>query len=695
MTCRDRLTRNPRTHRPGRRKSYICPPPFLPLDSRYSSLRPGPTGALVETEFCRKGSEEDLMTFVRPHALRRAARGAAATAVTGIALLATASAASALTASPSSVTEGQSFVLSTPNEVTGTPNTLDIINDDNGNQVGSCITGGPDPCTATITAPWAQNGHPSDLHYHVQIVGSNGQTIDNEAPITVSVSAYPFAPSLTSSPSSVTEGDTFTLSAPNVVKGTPDNLLIVDDNGNQVGSCNTGNSDPCTATIYAHFAQNGPPTDLHYHVEILAQDGTVVANSSTLTVPVHPYPFQVALYPSASAVNQGDQITLTAVTNAAGTSDWVNIMEDNTSGGSQVGGCGATSTCTTNVNMNTTGDQSFYVEILSPDRQTVVARSADITVAVESPGNVSAGLDLPATAAFFTSTQQLCDTMLGYPGTHLQGSSLSDQELACQSVENSGGAPTDVLKKLATMAGGAGTLYWVLHYAYVSTVPGGAPLGPPASLPVTSPSAPAGALPAPWPVDAVAGDLIAANPTAALTAAEAEELAKYCLFNASLADLDAETACRTVPIFAPGSDVSEATEHVISALTSINAPSWVKLNYEKADYKASSDTWYDNAGYTGCENIDPSTQDCDEYPFFATAQGGQFATPTPSLTPVDYRDNQLEGSYYGGFITKCNMQSGPPEAPNGQAASLGDAFLVVPTPPEDGIPTLSLCNGKS
>jgi hypothetical protein len=76
-------------------------------------------------------------------------------------------------------------------------------------------------------------------------------------------------------------------------------------------------------------------------------------------------------------------------------------------------------------------------------------------------------------------------------------------------------------------------------------------------------------------------------------------------------------------------------------------------------------------------------------------QGGGFASPTPSLQPVYYKDNQLEGSYYGGFITKCNMQSGPPEDANGQAASLGDAFLVVPIPPEDGIPTVSLCNGKT
>ena len=55
-----------------------------------------------------------------------------------------------------------------------------------------------------------------------------------------------------------------------------------------------------------------------------------------------------------------------------------------------------------------------------------------------------------------------------------------------------------------------------------------------------------------------------------------------------------------------------------------------------------------------------------------------------------------EGGLYGNFTQGCNLQSGPPEDPStGIAPGFGDAFLVVPIPPELGIPTLSLCNGKS
>lgn len=56
-------------------------------------------------------------------------------------------------------------------------------------------------------------------------------------------------------------------------------------------------------------------------------------------------------------------------------------------------------------------------------------------------------------------------------------------------------------------------------------------------------------------------------------------------------------------------------------------------------------------------------------------------------------DNRAQGAYLVGFYSTCAMRSGSPQ-PEGNAKG-GDAFLVVPIPPEIGAPTVPLCNGKS
>lgn len=162
-------------------------------------------------------------------------------------------------------------------------------------------------------------------------------------------------------------------------------------------------------------------------------------------------------------------------------------------------------------------------------------------------------------------------------------------------------------------------------------------------------------------------------PVAALVVAD------NCLFYAGRHPASAgvpadRVLCQTTPIFSSGADVPEATDHDIAAQTLV--PAWAMLHYEEASSKLGSRTWYESQ--PACQNPEPGQQ-CDEFPFWATLEGGGDADPLPSLQLIDGEDNERQGGLYGAFVAKCRLQT-------------GHTFLSVPLPPATGIPTTSLCN---
>ena len=76
-----------------------------------------------------------------------------------------------------------------------------------------------------------------------------------------------------------------------------------------------------------------------------------------------------------------------------------------------------------------------------------------------------------------------------------------------------------------------------------------------------------------------------------------------------------------------------------------------------------------------------SGQNCDEFPFASTQQGGGSAVPRPSLMAIDGGQNQLEGSKLGTtFYGGCAIQG-------------GDPFLIIPVPPTMPLTaTVPICN---
>ncbi len=178
-------------------------------------------------------------------------------------------------------------------------------------------------------------------------------------------------------------------------------------------------------------------------------------------------------------------------------------------------------------------------------------------------------------------------------------------------------------------------------------------------------------------------ELNAGNALAAATQAAIETrqiVAARCLQMTAEGSSESSN-CETIPIFFSGSDVATATQHDLKALAS--HPQWVQLNYEAAASKEERESreWY--AGKGGCSTSKPEGDSCDEYPFFATQQGGGKIEPPASLEWINKEDNSKQGSNYSGFVSSCKMA---------ERIATSYAFLAIPIKPSLEIPTSRLCN---
>lgn len=305
-------------------------------------------------------------------------------------------------------------------------------------------------------------------------------------------------------------------------------------------------------------------------------------------------------------------------------------------------------------------------------------------VAATTPGveirDVGQQVDIGELAAQLVAggvtVQQVCDATVTLPGTHTAGSSLSDQTLACEAAVASGASMSSVLAAILKAGGEAVVTYIALEFigdgsSPASTPPWvGTPEGPttPRPVPATIPDSV-------WKVTRVAERFAAANQVDDQTA---RTVVRQCLAYVANAmnGLDPYEECSSTPIFASGrSDVPEATQHDTEALA--QNPAWVQLNYRPAAENPSYDQWY---------RYDPVCvaklpgQNCDEYPFYSTQQGGHLAVPRPSLKAIDGPQNQLQGTKFNTFRAACGLQS-------------GDAFLAVPIPESaPTVPTVAVCN---
>ena len=241
--------------------------------------------------------------------------------------------------------------------------------------------------------------------------------------------------------------------------------------------------------------------------------------------------------------------------------------------------------CTTPV---TSGD-SYYAAVKDPDGNlygiTASYRATSSTTGVKETADQ---IDLPRLGALFATTTDVCDTLLTFPyGSHLEESSVSDQELACQAAVANRSSMTGLLQAVA--AAGTGTtavLWWLEHQATVQVLSPDWPTTPWPDAQV--PAIPD--LPQVWQGAVLnLADYYKLHAGGRdLTQAAAETIAAACLWTASRIT-DGLDACRSLPIFITGSDVAEATDHDLEAI--IAHPQWAILNYEASGAKNGSHHW--------------------------------------------------------------------------------------------------------
>jgi hypothetical protein len=143
--------------------------------------------------------------------------------------------------------------------------------------------------------------------------------------------------------------------------------------------------------------------------------------------------------------------------------------------------------------------------------------------------------------------------------------------------------------------------------------------------------------------------------------------------------------CETKAVWLPGSDVSDVATHDVDAIAS-GQPGL--LTYVSAADKIASGvprSWYTSPRYSDglCSGTAPPDQQCDEYPYYSTLQGGPTSVANPldgDLRYVNGSQNGSEGGQRRAFYSYCGLNT-----------AIGDNadFIVVPAP--ELFPTFGLC----
>lgn len=155
---------------------------------------------------------------------------------------------------------------------------------------------------------------------------------------------------------------------------------------------------------------------------------------------------------------------------------------------------------------------------------------------------------------------------------------------------------------------------------------------------------------------------------------EARQIAAFCVAQSI------EEECESIPIFAPGSNVSAAAIHDLEAETGTGTgqydspiPQSPLLFYAQPGSRVSSG-WYSSTPPCVAGSYDGTVDNCDEYPFNSTTTAG----PGASLRVINLQDNQNEGQYLNHFYSVCGVND---------PAGTGK-FLTIPTPT---VPTSEWC----
>lgn len=581
-----------------------------------------------------------------------------------------------LTVDDSSLKTGESATLTaTANQPVSATQQIKIYRTDGSHQK-SCSYGSV--CTLSV----AYSTSPRTYVAYVAGQGTANPPPDLAATSgTVTVSPEPWTLTLSTDKTVLTTGETATVTATANQNATPTlNILIYNNvTGQHAKSCSYGSTclfttsvsvDPKSFRAYAApWASQAPPSG---------------AMGTSNIIYVTRAPWSVTLAPDPQGV-------LTATTNQAVSGGPYLTQIYDTTTNSRIKSCSTGTVC----QASSWNQQHEYVAYVGSNSTTAPPA---VYAAVSSGWGEVEGLSIDALTLALAAypLSQICEELTFAQGTHTLNSSVNDQALMCNGAVVAGKPLPQFLADLAAAGLGGASVWWVLHNLTGSD---GAVVAPDvAPEPDTSPNP--NPMPAPpilgpaWPWEDLSTQIQLQN--AFLTEDEADTVTQACTWYVAAAEQRPDQDCVDRPIFASGrTDVFDATQHDEDALV-FDWPLWVFQNYELGSAKS-------NQGWaTGKCPGKLDTQDCDEFPFLATEQGGPLANPYPNLAGVDSTQNQLQGFLYGrnspvnggpSFRVKCNLQTGTPGGP-GENSTGGTAFLLVPLPAEAEIPTLRICNDE-
>jgi Deoxyribonuclease NucA/NucB len=579
------------------------------------------------------------------------------------------------TASPSTIKSGHSTMVSAAIQPFSSAYHVAIVNTDTGELVTRCAATFS-PCSREVTAPWSQNADPKDFHFEAEVIPQNAPPTGSGAGLTVHVERFEWNISLEASKNPLTVGESTKLN----VKGLEPSpaytgyhtKIVNDTTGENITTC-WGYE--CWHMIEFGYSWQQKAGPVEVHAEVVSETAPYdVAGRADLTLSVDPIRFGVSMSFSEPQTEwNGERTWLASVTPTPGLystpfSTWIYRSD-----GYYEGGCALWITCTRRLGPGT------YRALVADGEENVYAATGWWTISPNTTGPGSEpeeesadDFDLLALAAMFGGPSEVCTALLFYPGTHLEGSSVSDQYLACEEAVGKGSSTVNVLKAVAGTAGGTS----VLWYLYEEKTKEQTPSEDTEPLEETEPPP---VPPVGWPseISEEAVVLRELNPQLE-SERQARIVIKQCHRLAVRASLPT-SRCTELPIFASGDlDVPEATKHDLEAL--LYYPPWVKLNYESSAGKTGQG-WYTKLPV--CEE-NSNLRHCDEFPFFSTEQGGGSAIPRPSLKLIDGVQNRRQGNRLGAFYSRCGVNIGS-----------GHPFLNVPMPPGSNVETFFLCNGNS
>jgi hypothetical protein len=536
-----------------------------------------------------------------------------------------------------------------------------IVDDDG--ELPTVTCGSSDSCGRQLTASWSDNANPRPRRFHAEIQSiSTGDALSGSSHVTVEILPYDFGLSVEADSSSIRVPDS-TMARAQVnrdLSNTGYRIHIVDDDGETADSI-CGNSDSCAKNVYAPWSVNPNPTTKQFHAEVRSfVTGHVAAVSNPVTVVRRRFLFDVQLAFQAQT-GGGWRATATVNRDLYNTGYQLKLRQI---GGSDVCLSGGYPECVGAVAVGNT-----YRAVVENATGHVAGQSAAWTLTADGPVEETAGdVDLAALALALQGSDLCTRVGLAPYKTELvpPATSGGDQWEVCVNLVQAGKGTLAILAAIAATEGGHATINWLVSDS-IKEAP--APGAEPDADNATAPRP----LPLPWlpDVSGLAPTLTLLNPD--LPQEWADNVANQCLFLMARAGENGFRNCKQLPIFASGADVPQATNHDLEALTSHF--SWVQLNYEFGQTKP-------GAGWQTCPDIQPGQQ-CDEYPFFATLQGGPSAVPTPDLKAINSTQNMSQGGKYSAFSASClNRETGRP-------------FLGIPLPPAWEIPTLALCNGST